>query len=434
MNSDKNLLLDFNEICRLCLSKEGIMLPIFDNDSNEDDMSLSSRISICASIQVSQGDGLPTLVCNKCVHRLDSWYTFKEQCRSSDATLRQHAASHGKVLMVTKMTQTDSTSKNNDEFSFGYRLSETEIFRSTAKVTTEVCINNFCSGNSSDQTEGSAVGLGERMGGPDLEESRAVGDDPSGCLAASPPPRGDGDGSEDENGPTSEPELPPLPEEKRFPCAPLRDHEASHSGTKGFPCAGCPEAFCTTSQLRAHARTHSPEKPHACATCGKSFRKRSGARLHKATHSGAARLLCSVCGKCCGTRGALKSHLLVHAARRDHVCAVCGKSFARRSSLVTHARVHRPERPARCERCGAAFKRRDELRRHLRVHTGERPFACALCGRCFSDKWNLTQHVRLHTGDRPYVCAVCGQSFTYGATLRKHARWHDGDPAQASQA
>ncbi|CAG2056475.1 unnamed protein product [Timema podura] len=191
MNVDADNPLHFSEICRLCLSKEDMMTPIFEEDdkTKKDMPSLATRILMCASLQsypedactvptnqqypyyrdcladsyivagvtttrrplallsaslkpilwegkrrgvasqptkvsfcanknrwiteivdgasyqtslaeksyVEEGDGFPSQICTKCSGHLDNWYAFKEQCHSSDATLRQHLQTDSKI-------------------------------------------------------------------------------------------------------------------------------------------------------------------------------------------------------------------------------------------------------------------------------------------------------------------------------------------------
>ena len=44
---------NMNELCRLCLSKESDILPIFDEENSNNSVPLSFRILACVSIEVS---------------------------------------------------------------------------------------------------------------------------------------------------------------------------------------------------------------------------------------------------------------------------------------------------------------------------------------------------------------------------------------------
>jgi len=41
-------------------------------------------------LQVFEGDGLPTLICEQCSGLVDKFYDFKELCKNSESTLRDH--------------------------------------------------------------------------------------------------------------------------------------------------------------------------------------------------------------------------------------------------------------------------------------------------------------------------------------------------------
>jgi len=39
---------------------------------------------------MSEGDGLPSLICEQCSGLVTKFYDFKELCRNSESTLRDH--------------------------------------------------------------------------------------------------------------------------------------------------------------------------------------------------------------------------------------------------------------------------------------------------------------------------------------------------------
>ncbi|GLV42045.1 uncharacterized protein CBL_04996 [Carabus blaptoides fortunei] len=84
-NSD--VIINLNELCRLCLSKEDELIPIFNED---DPIPLTLRIMACVSLEVFDGDGLPNMICHSCKFQLEKSYTFKKKCESSDLKLRRH--------------------------------------------------------------------------------------------------------------------------------------------------------------------------------------------------------------------------------------------------------------------------------------------------------------------------------------------------------
>ena len=78
----------FYELCRLCLSCDGVKLSIFDDEGIQRNFPL--KIMTCLSIVVSEQDLLPPLVCQRCVYKLDVLYDFREGAKKSDAILKQY--------------------------------------------------------------------------------------------------------------------------------------------------------------------------------------------------------------------------------------------------------------------------------------------------------------------------------------------------------
>ncbi|KAF4519346.1 hypothetical protein B566_EDAN011352 [Ephemera danica] len=78
----------FYELCRLCLSCDGVKLSIFDGEGSQRNFPL--KIMTCLSILVNEQDLLPSLICHRCVYKLDVLYDFREVSRKSDIILKQY--------------------------------------------------------------------------------------------------------------------------------------------------------------------------------------------------------------------------------------------------------------------------------------------------------------------------------------------------------
>jgi hypothetical protein len=52
---------------------------------------LLSQSVTCNNLQIYEGDGLPTLICQQCCHEVDRSYEFKMKCETSDATLKLYS-------------------------------------------------------------------------------------------------------------------------------------------------------------------------------------------------------------------------------------------------------------------------------------------------------------------------------------------------------
>ncbi|KAL0275792.1 UNVERIFIED_CONTAM: hypothetical protein PYX00_003536 [Menopon gallinae] len=86
----RSSVLDFNKVCRLCLSEETVMSSIYSEADNlSSTVPLPLRIMACVSVEVSSTDGLPSQICASCLCQVDGWYKFKDLCENADSLLRK---------------------------------------------------------------------------------------------------------------------------------------------------------------------------------------------------------------------------------------------------------------------------------------------------------------------------------------------------------
>ncbi|XP_073975345.1 uncharacterized protein [Rhodnius prolixus] len=81
----------FYELCRLCLSRDGGKLSIFDDEGTR--RNFQEKIVTCLPVEVSSDDDLPNTLCIDCIAKLDELYRFREIASKSDNALRQFLAS-----------------------------------------------------------------------------------------------------------------------------------------------------------------------------------------------------------------------------------------------------------------------------------------------------------------------------------------------------
>lgn len=84
-------------VCRLCLSQEiNSLKMIFDEALSPN--RLPYKIHQLIQIQVGKNDKLSTMVCNNCIIRLDTWFSWKKQCHRNQATLAEWHRSTGQNI------------------------------------------------------------------------------------------------------------------------------------------------------------------------------------------------------------------------------------------------------------------------------------------------------------------------------------------------
>ncbi|XP_069692378.1 uncharacterized protein [Periplaneta americana] len=109
----------FYELCRLCLSCDGVKSSIFDDEGTQRNYPL--KIMTCLSILVSDRDLLPPSICHRCVYKLDVLYDFREVSRKSDVILKQylsyteHLANASQPSLKKEAESSDGSSKKADE-------------------------------------------------------------------------------------------------------------------------------------------------------------------------------------------------------------------------------------------------------------------------------------------------------------------------------
>lgn len=77
----------FYELCRLCLSRDGVKLPIFDEEGIR--RNLQQKISSCLPVSLAEEDELPGVLCETCLDKLESFLEFRVAASNSERALKQ---------------------------------------------------------------------------------------------------------------------------------------------------------------------------------------------------------------------------------------------------------------------------------------------------------------------------------------------------------
>lgn len=84
-----NLLVNIDNICRVCLTENANSLSIFcQNETDEKYRDLLNKIQESGGIKIAEDDGLPTLICSKCINNINIAFKIRQQCQRSDTLLR----------------------------------------------------------------------------------------------------------------------------------------------------------------------------------------------------------------------------------------------------------------------------------------------------------------------------------------------------------
>ncbi|XP_057661558.1 zinc finger protein 718-like isoform X8 [Diorhabda carinulata] len=79
-----------------------------------------------------------------------------------------------------------------------------------------------------------------------------------------------------------------------------------------------------------------------------------------------------------------------------------------------------------CDQCGSVLSTKKLLKKHMLIHTKERDFPCEVCGKLFRFRYQVTAHMKSH--NKPtYQCEICSQMFVHKSHLNFHRKKHLGE-------
>ncbi|XP_049819980.1 histone-lysine N-methyltransferase PRDM9 isoform X12 [Aethina tumida] len=102
-----------------------------------------------------------------------------------------------------------------------------------------------------------------------------------------------------------------------------------------------------------------------------------------------------------------KSLIIKRTAKgtKRFICDICGKGFCRRIYLSDHRLSHfGQEGPYHCHICGNRYLYKQYLKNHLNIHS--KSYDCKTCGKLFATKKNLHNHFNTHC-ERSKFCVIC---------------------------
>ncbi|CAH1994854.1 unnamed protein product [Acanthoscelides obtectus] len=125
MDSTANIL----QFCRLCLVKDGVNIPIFDEQG--DIRQIYLKISSCLPVKVAREDHLPKKICDGCSNKLDNFYDFWRTSAESEKQLLAWLGATGKDAAQVNVKEENfdeplasDISKNDDEDNKSYMFEQ----------------------------------------------------------------------------------------------------------------------------------------------------------------------------------------------------------------------------------------------------------------------------------------------------------------------
>nr|XP_049705219.1 zinc finger and SCAN domain-containing protein 31 isoform X2 [Helicoverpa armigera] len=448
--------MDWQLTCRVCL-ETGDMVSLFDWDENNEQ--LGDKYTFCCGVEVNKNDSLPTLICLNCVDRLTYAYQFKQQCITSNDTLKEcleefkkssEAVSGGSSANVPTETET-ITIKQENGLLLQYELPvehdpQGQWTRTLVKTPSSAVVTKAPGPrkrgrprkypNEQGQIELSpyqrkkpknqekepealttllAAGSLDLKQEPIDNEDDAFGHEGEGHQfsiefgSADDDPDFEPAGEEQESEPETK-ELNPPPRKRGRPRKSLQDKPAKSKPKKedGEDVLLKETILAFSEPIPEHILNPKPkkkyqnkkkyiyEKTHTCETCGASFTSNASLQAHIRRHLGIKPFVCSVCGFACVMREALKRHMQRHTGERPYKCRICDRRFGDYGTRQKHERLHMGVRPYQCSLCGKSFTYSYVLANHMLTHTGEKKYSCGPCNKKFTKAHHLKYHNKVH--------------------------------------
>lgn len=315
--------------CRVCLlnnSEDVGMLVMF--TTKYQSMTIADILSTCTSLQIVPADGLPPLICTKCLGHLTAAYEFQKQCHKSDRELR-------KELDRLRTTLKDETKNVQVDIQ-----------------PPMVCINL----DESDSCSISSEKLDKKVDSKDELQCKS------------------------------------LTEENQVVSGTVELATANKLRTnaiKTYECLLCKKVFKSANVLRRHMIVHDDlGKPYECEVCRYRYATEINLRRHALRHTDTVTAAgnqrsgdsqtqkeykCKICHKTFDKLQKLSCHSVQshdefkkHECRRFFILIFLFKFFFNFFFVGL---------------CGERFSLPRQLIAHKTGHSGERPFVCRLCNK-----------------------------------------------------
>ncbi|XP_043496941.1 zinc finger protein 260-like [Polistes fuscatus] len=480
-----NLSLNMDRMCRICLNETNNLISIFcANQEVNHYAALPQKIQECGSIDIDEQDGLPSLICENCIYKVNIAHEFRQLCQHSNARIRLYYNNPGKCNVMDSCTQTDLSPcieiqkqiTNTQDNSFVKQemqiVSNSQDFNNSnntyttntpSLAPTEIDMQDdkiFMSSISFEDSK--VIGKEECSVESNINQSSAIESasqidtcDIYGIMDVDDKPQ------MEEHSITKESEKNSKPEEEE-------EEEEEIIEEQQFPTERRSDDTGTEKEAPPQKRTSSRKTK---SMSNKSYSEDEGDDNYydpssDSQDSEELKFKCKICLKRYATQKGLKKHSLVH--EKKHKCSICLKLFYKQENMEKHKKIH-ASKPHACQLCHACFSKSQSLIRHLKSHTekvndminqintDERKddettkrelkceddtedesvtvnepdefenapglYKCEICDQYCASLKNLKRHALIH-GDKKYSCTVCKKWFFRPDTLKKHAEKH----------
>ncbi|XP_076673540.1 uncharacterized protein LOC143371803 isoform X9 [Andrena cerasifolii] len=474
--------LDYLDLCRLCLVKDRVSVPIFEGEGDVRQIFL--KIAACLPVKVAREDKLPKKICDDCVYKVELFYQFWNTTANAEKQLLQwlgEVGMDGKQGYVTNtlnqnVMKQEQSAENRLDGSVMQQVSEHQnnmgmgmmdnmglgipMMMSSANQQQITSVPMDTSGNSvqtvqavpgpSSQTTHNQISQSQTSSTQQEEEEESSEDEENSDEEC------DGDeglpvkeeSEEDPNSRTIEPTT--------FVNVSLACDEAGPSGLQQQKISDIPEMPMqqpADGDPKSGEPVAAQQKP---PSDNASFRlvvvgtwKQRDARplitrirqipqtiiedldpleefvtfIHTTGNSqeNVPETVKDVPGSSTSRNDETEVDHVLEKIR--NTCPFCDKRFDSVKKVETHvACVHR--RPYQCDKCKKSWRTAEALEEHKVIHRPDYFFECDVCHVKYKSECSLKRHkLRMHSGqESKYVCEHCGRCYKLKMDLSEHVK------------
>ncbi|XP_061929914.1 zinc finger protein ZFP2 isoform X11 [Apis cerana] len=468
--------LDYLDLCRLCLVKDRVSVPIFEGEGDVRQIFL--KIAACLPVKLTREDKLPKKICDDCVYKVELFYQFWNTTANAEKQLLQWLGEVSledkqgyvtNVLNPSVMKQEQSTENRLD----GNVMQQVEEHQNNMGMgmmdNMGLGIPMIISSANQQQitsvpmdTSSNSVQTIQAVPGP---SSQTTHNQIPQNQTSSTQQEDEEESSEDEENSDEEcdgDEGLPVKEESEedpsnrtiepttFVNVSLACDEAGPSGLQQQkisdmpempipqPADGDPKSGAKNVKTIA-AKPNQSRAPKPSNEEDRSFVVvEDGVDNNSCVVEEEASYRCESCDEEFDTEGALLVHRTersilrtreaLRKAEKKYTCDTCRESFAKKVQLFKHRRGRGCKESAKGVEGKQQHRGKDRTvvkgtKREEQQSVSVGPIECNVCHKVFKKKKYLNVHKTLHGA--PHICHVCGAKLTSEYYLKIHIRRHN---------
>ncbi|XP_044268943.1 zinc finger protein OZF-like isoform X27 [Tribolium madens] len=441
---------NISELCRLCLVKDQVNVPIFEENASKEQTFV--KINSCLPVKVSRDDSLPKKICDGCSCKLDMLYNFRNTSVDSEKQLlkwlnqadlscsqsaaKDPLASTKPEIMIKQETFEPTDSRGDDNSDMGMDTHSYLMQQQKLPYPQEFEFGGPSESNVGLMTDEPAPKRAKRAAALNKAPIETDDDDLDAAMQITKAEEEDSEEIDQPDyveAPSTSADDQPGPSGVGKASVEAPFEPANTSGAEFYECQVCFKVFASSYKLRKHKKRHL-EKRHKCSFCNKMFIFASELKVHiSQRHLQVEKLSCDSCNYEARDKRRLQDHII---RRHTHIfefkCDVCSKGYSKKCELIRHKEVEHEGMRFVCHFCSKEFKQYHHMKSHVKKHDSDYlgvKFPCPECSKVLGRESTLRTHIeKFHRGEKgKYVCDICGKRVMTNASLNNHKKIHAGE-------